>query len=551
MKNKVAVIIPTFNSARTLGACLDSIKKQSHKNIEIIVVDNNSTDTTIAIARKYTSKIYIQGPERSAQRNYGASKTNADFLLFVDSDMMLSRTVVADSLAKMSETDSQIVVIPELSFGTSFWAQCKALERSFYNGITWMEAARFFTKKIFEEFSGYDENNTGTEDYDLPQRVISKYGSTIQSRIESVILHDEGNLSLLKTLKKKFYYAHNVSTYSSKVENRENYKYQTSILRRYALFFSKPIILFKNPFLGVGMLFMKTAEFLFGGMGFLKNKLASVTTKAKRFITIDVEYLLIPKLFIFKSNLIFKNNVYTLANMFGSKKRSLTIADKEYYFDTPFCLKTFFAASYDFYSVTEKISILKKNNPLIIDIGSNVGQFLFAVKEHKPEAKVVCFEPDPTIYSILKQNSKNYKNVETINCALGEKSGNLSFYRNLDFSEWSSFLEGVNGDNYETITVEVKKPDNILDKYSHIDLIKIDVEGMELSVLKGMSAALKNTEYVLIELSINRNIADSKETFELLLKSGFTPYHYGRIFSAGKFERQGAIDILFKRISNK
>ena len=60
MEPLVSVIIPTKNSARTIEACLRSVKYQDYKNIEIIVVDNFSTDGTQEIAKKYTEKVYEQ-----------------------------------------------------------------------------------------------------------------------------------------------------------------------------------------------------------------------------------------------------------------------------------------------------------------------------------------------------------------------------------------------------------------------------------------------------------------------------------------------------------
>jgi glycosyltransferase involved in cell wall biosynthesis len=70
----VSIIIPTKNSAEFLEQCLISIKNQSYKNIEIIVVDNFSKDSTREIAKRYGATIYLKGPERSAQRNYAAKK---------------------------------------------------------------------------------------------------------------------------------------------------------------------------------------------------------------------------------------------------------------------------------------------------------------------------------------------------------------------------------------------------------------------------------------------------------------------------------------------
>ena len=70
----VSVIIPTKNSGKTLLQCLDSIKNQNYENIEIIVVDNYSTDNTLQIAKIYTNTVYTFSPERSSQVNYGVEK---------------------------------------------------------------------------------------------------------------------------------------------------------------------------------------------------------------------------------------------------------------------------------------------------------------------------------------------------------------------------------------------------------------------------------------------------------------------------------------------
>ena len=269
MKSKllISIIIPTKNSETTIEACLKSIKNQSYKDVEIIVVDNNSTDKTKQIAGDYTKLVFNKGPERSAQRNFGALKSKGQYLLFIDSDMELTINVVKECVGKIN--GYKALIIPEKSFGKGFWAQCKALERSFYIDVDWMEAARFFDKKTFKELKGYDEKQTGTEDYDLPQRIKGKYEDHPIGRIKSFIMHNEGKLSLGYTLKKKFYYAKTASKYAKKKSNTKYFSKQSNILERYKLFLSNPIKLFKNPVLGLGMLFMKTSEFIAGGSGFL------------------------------------------------------------------------------------------------------------------------------------------------------------------------------------------------------------------------------------------------------------------------------------------
>ncbi|HXK34991.1 MAG TPA: glycosyltransferase [Candidatus Paceibacterota bacterium] len=271
MNSLVSIIIPTKNSARTLAACLASVKSQDYKDIEIIVVDNKSSDGTKEIAFNYTDKVFDYGPERSAQRNFGVKNSKGDHVFIVDSDMKLSPLVISACVNKMKDGKIKAVIVPEESFGEGFWAKCKKLERSYYVGVSWMEGARFFKRDVFLEMSGYDEENTGTEDFDLSQRIKEKYGESSIDRIAEFIYHNEDHINLFKTCKKKFYYARRLSKYKSILANKENFRRQASLFERYKLVFRKPKILFRDPVIGAGMLFMKACEFFCGGLGYLQG----------------------------------------------------------------------------------------------------------------------------------------------------------------------------------------------------------------------------------------------------------------------------------------
>lgn len=265
----VSLIVPTYNSANTLKASLESIKNQDYPFIELIVVDNNSRDSTKTVARKYTSSVFNKGPERSAQRNYGVSKASGEYVFIIDSDMQLDQHVVSECVEQFKAKEIASVVIPEESFGKGFWAECKKLERSFYVGVSWMEAARAFRREIYQRVGGYDESMVSGEDWDLSQRVeaLGKIG-----RINSFIFHNEGKLKLGSTLKKKYYYAQKFAAYHRKNSGQSNVSLQTGPVIRYKLFFSQPKKLFKSPLLGIGMIFMKTTEFGAGALAMVRNK---------------------------------------------------------------------------------------------------------------------------------------------------------------------------------------------------------------------------------------------------------------------------------------
>lgn len=264
----VSVIVPTLNSGKFLERCLTSIRAQTYPSIELIVVDNFSTDATVDIAKRLADRVYQQGPERSAQRNRGAKEATGEWVVFIDSDMVLTENVIADCVAVASESVTG-VIIPEESFGEGFWAQCKKLERSFYVGVDGIEAARFIRRDVFDRIGGYDEEMVSGEDWDLSQRV-AKQGKL--ARTGSFILHDEGRLSLTRTLRKKFYYARQFGAYLARNKDSKELGGQVGIVSRYMLFFRRPAKLFANPVRGLGMLFMKTAEFGVGGLGLVSSK---------------------------------------------------------------------------------------------------------------------------------------------------------------------------------------------------------------------------------------------------------------------------------------
>jgi glycosyltransferase involved in cell wall biosynthesis len=269
----VSVIVTTLNNTTTLDACLRSITAQTYENFELVVVDNNSTDDTLAIARKYTPHVYTKGPERSAQRNYAVEVSKGKYIFIIDSDMELTKNVVK-SCVNCIESDPEVkaVIIPEESFGIGFWAQVKKLERSFYVGQDAIEAARFFPKDLYQEIGGYDEKIVGGEDWHLTDR-IREYGRI--GRVNQYIMHNEGHFTLRTAIRKKFYYVQGFMTFFDDAEKKQSNRKSpaSSALYYYKLYLSKPFKLFKNPFYGVGVLVLKTAEFAAAALGLVAAKL--------------------------------------------------------------------------------------------------------------------------------------------------------------------------------------------------------------------------------------------------------------------------------------
>jgi glycosyltransferase involved in cell wall biosynthesis len=267
----VSVIISTRNEADVIGKLLASIKKQSFKSNEIIVVDNNSQDKTKAIAKKFTERVFNYGPERSAQRNFGAKKAKGKYLLFLDADMELTRRVIEECIAKIKRVkNTGGVIIPEISVGKYFWEKAKAFERSFYfeEGGLAIEAARFFTKEAFSQTSGYDERVTGKEDWELSESV-RKSGLRI-TRIASPLYHHETIPSLVNFAQKYYYYGLTV--------HRVLKKQNTSFIGPETIPFLRPVFykkfhrFFAHPILSIGMFILLSTQLGASGVGFTIGK---------------------------------------------------------------------------------------------------------------------------------------------------------------------------------------------------------------------------------------------------------------------------------------
>lgn len=179
---QVSVIVTTKNEEKYIESCLKSIRSQTFKNFELIVSDAESNDSTVKIARKYADKVIVKKTNVAAGRNFGATTSRGEILVFVDADTVL----LSDTLEKIVGAFKKKNVIG---------ASCPALPLSteekyiwfylFYNRFAKFSIrlkkpsiAGFFCayrKDAFDKIGGFDENVGVLEDFHLSIR-ISKLG---------------------------------------------------------------------------------------------------------------------------------------------------------------------------------------------------------------------------------------------------------------------------------------------------------------------------------------------------------------------------------------
>lgn len=193
----VTTIIPTYNRRKWIGECLDSVLAQTYKNIEIIVIDDRSTDDTVEWIRgneKYRDvRLHVQEQNGGASiaRNTGIEMARGDLIVFIDSDDMLEPDHIETAVRLFGE-------FPDLGLFCCDSKMIDAEGNIILGGKTWHEALqdakgvdvhtgfrslqdifRFsncfpgFTlrREVFEKLGGFTQSIFPADDYDLALRV--------------------------------------------------------------------------------------------------------------------------------------------------------------------------------------------------------------------------------------------------------------------------------------------------------------------------------------------------------------------------------------------
>ena len=137
----------------------------------------------------------------------------------------------------------------------------------------------------------------------------------------------------------------------------------------------------------------------------------------------------------------------------------------------------------------------KTEAPFIIDCGANIGLSAIFFKQIYPKSNIICFEPDPIIFELLKYNLDqfNFNDIQIFNSAVWIRDEKLVFQTD---KSWGGKI--VSDNNNNTIGIDAINLNKFLDK--HVDFLKIDIEGAEYDVIKNCSELIiKNVNNIFFE----------------------------------------------------
>lgn len=270
----LSVVVPAYNSAVLLREFLASFQASDFRDFEIVVNDDvRSSDDTPRVVAEYRAAglavRYLKENRSMAQgRRRGAAEATGDILLHLDTDMTVTPGLLGECAELLNDAYDALVV-PEESFGTTFWARCKWLEKKCYDGVEQIESLRCLRRDIYEKLGGHDERMVFSEDKDLDLRVRAA-GYRV-GRTRGFLFHNEGALRLSRTLRKKLGYVGTADVFAQ--EHPEAFRWQINILHRFALYLRHIRYLRSHPLLYAGMWFMKISEFAFGAAGHVLRRI--------------------------------------------------------------------------------------------------------------------------------------------------------------------------------------------------------------------------------------------------------------------------------------
>lgn len=182
---KVSVIIPNYNYANYVGQAIESVINQTHKDIEIVVVNNGSTDNSLQVLEKYANKICLVDQRnlgQSGARKSGLSRATGNYIAFLDADDTWEPLKIEKQLALLNATtelvycginrfseSTQSVVSTEIPV---FRGSCSSafIDHPGVSIVLSGESTSIFTRSLLERVGGFDPDLNSAAGWDFFRR---------------------------------------------------------------------------------------------------------------------------------------------------------------------------------------------------------------------------------------------------------------------------------------------------------------------------------------------------------------------------------------------
>jgi FkbM family methyltransferase len=171
---------------------------------------------------------------------------------------------------------------------------------------------------------------------------------------------------------------------------------------------------------------------------------------------------------------------------------------------------------------------LNSDNLFVIDAGANIGEFTEVILRFQSAAKIICIEPQNMLVKLLKSKFES-SNVQVLALGLGTSNSVAPLYFQTEGDRKASLSDQRAQQNFQMVTIQTLSEILVTNKISKLDILKLDLEGMDVPVLQTYfrDSLGPKPEVIILEVSYLANIYGftPQKTFELLVQNG-----YKRIF---------------------
>ncbi|MGN7205249.1 glycosyltransferase family 2 protein [Pedobacter sp. SAFR-022] len=200
----ISIIIPCYNSETFVGRALDSVLKQTYKDWEIILVNNNSTDGTQAVLdafqAKYPEKVRVFNETKKgapAARNKGLQEAKGEWVQFLDADDEILPEKLAGQIALAEKEGASIVTSPYTRIGTRDRKHF-VVPRGLYLDDVWsalilsnmgITSSNLFKRALLLQVEGWDEKLVASQEYDMMFRMLQLNPKVAFDNRDLTIIH--------------------------------------------------------------------------------------------------------------------------------------------------------------------------------------------------------------------------------------------------------------------------------------------------------------------------------------------------------------------------
>lgn len=190
-KPLISVIIPAYNEEEGIRGLLDDLNKQTYKKFEVIVVDDKSTDNTVAVAKKLGAKVIVSGKHNlSHSRNLGIRNSEGTVIVNMDADYRVNKTFIEGIAESFNDPEVQGVKVREVLVQDTLTEKIDYL-RTFYKYGGYTIAIRVFRRGIFSD----ESLSCFGEDIAINKKITGKVAFCSKALIKHHRFHSFGEMA--------------------------------------------------------------------------------------------------------------------------------------------------------------------------------------------------------------------------------------------------------------------------------------------------------------------------------------------------------------------